>query len=279
MSATELTELLAKLDPPLTIADVGVRGGVEEVWTRLLPHVRVFGFDADEEECARLGRGAPDQVTYVPLALGAQPGAAVLHITADPACSSLYPPDAATAGLYPALEVTREASRRTVIVDTLDDWAARQDVTTVSYLKLDAQGAELDVLRGAKRVLAGVCALRVEVELNPIYRGQPLFGDVDSFLRKHDFVLWRLANLCHYTTAGRHSDGDALHDTHVFAGAADDVSVVEFTAGSGRLFWADAYYVRRELAEGVRPNERASATRAACVLTAIGFGELASVCL
>jgi FkbM family methyltransferase len=272
--------LAAGLDPPLTIVDVGVRGGIEDAWTPLLPNLHVYGFDPDPEECERLTvrYGSPN-VTFVPLALGAQEGPATLHLTADPACSSLYPPDELTADLYRALEVTTQTGTRAMTLDTLDRWAEREGITDVSYLKLDTQGSELEILRGATRLLRTVWAVHAEVEFNPIYRGQPLFGDVDTFMREHGFVLWRLTNLCHYTLGGVDAIDEALDDRQVFAASPREGTAVEFAARAGRLFWGEAFFVRRELAERVRPTTPAAAARAACVLTVLGFHELAAVCL
>ena len=270
--------LAASFDPPLTIVDVGVRGGLDETWTPLLPHLRAYGFDADPEECVRLAREhGSAHLSFVPLALGAAPGVAELHVSADPACSSLYPPDGRVAERYPALNGIRTENRQSITVDTLDRWAERERVVDVSYLKLDTQGSELDILRGATRTLRTVSALRVEVEFNPIYRGQPLFGDVDSFLREHGFVLWRLANLSHYTLAGR-DEHEPFPDRQIFGTAPLDGTTVEFVGRCGRLFWAEAFFVRRELAEGTRPTEAGAAARAACVLSALGFHDLAAIC-
>jgi hypothetical protein len=54
---------------------------------------------------------------------------------------------------------------------------------------------------------------------------------------------------------------------------------VDFVGGSGRLFWAEALFVRRELADGRRPTDPDAAARAACVLATLGLDDLAAVCL
>jgi FkbM family methyltransferase len=276
---TNVGVLAARLDPPVTILDVGVRGGIEDVWTSRLEQLRVFGFDADEGECAKLADRFPSpRLRFVPLALGATVGPATLYRTEDPACASLYPPDDDTAALYPALSVTRLAGTSPVGLATLDAWADEEGVTDVSYIKLDAQGAELDILRGAVRLLERVWALRVEVEFNPIYREQPLFGDVDAFLRQQGFVVWRLSNLCHYLLAGQDTRDRPVDDRQVFAASVDDATTVEFAAPRGRVFWGDALFVRRQLADGLPPADPDAATRAACVLSALELHELAAVC-
>jgi len=71
----------------------------------------------------------------------------------------------------------------------LDDAAAKFGLTDASYLKLDIQGAELEVLQSGPRLLAeSVMALRVETEFLPIYKGQPLQKDIDGCLRAHGFM-------------------------------------------------------------------------------------------
>ena len=52
---------------------------------------------------------------------------------------------------------------------------------------MDIQGAELDVLQGGENVLSSVLAMVLEAEFVPLYKGQPLYGDLDAFLRRRDF--------------------------------------------------------------------------------------------
>jgi hypothetical protein len=56
-------------------------------------------------------------------------------------------------------------------------------------LKLDVQGLELAVLRGAGAALDRVLLVESEVEFNLLYERQPLFGEIDEFLRQRGFFL------------------------------------------------------------------------------------------
>jgi len=266
----DLSSLAARLDRPLVVVDVGCRWGFEEKWKALGPQVRLIGFDADAAECEALSRQAGDGVRYVAASLGAAPGPARLFLTREPACSSLYPPDPELIAERPELECTSLVSTTEVELTTLDAWASEEGIRDVDVLKLDTQGSELDILRGAERLLGSVRALEIEVELNPIYRGQPLFGDVDRFLREHDFVLWRLGHLVHYGLPGGVSDV-AIEDRQVF-----DSRPVQLSGRGGQLFWAHAYYVRREMALGPYGSPRPSALRDACIAKALGFDDLAA---
>lgn len=253
----------------LVVVDVGARWGASDRWRQFGPRVKVVGFDPDEQECARLAAIEPD-VTYVPLALGAKVGHATLYRTVEPACSSLYPPVEGLAAKRPALQVILPDGEETVSITTLDDWLSGSPLDEVHVMKLDTQGSELGVLEGAQQALTHVRALQIEVELNPIYAGQPLFGDVDRFLRDRGFVLWRLSNLTHYGLSDVPADAVAVEDRHFF-----DSQIVEITGGGGQLFWGEAHYVAAELLENGPVSEEV-AIRDACSVAAFGFLDLAA---
>ena len=66
------------------------------------------------------------------------------------------------------------------------------------------QGAELDVLKGAERMLSErrVDVLFLEVMFAANYSGQSYMDDLWSFLKEHGYVLWDLFPFLH-TRAGR----------------------------------------------------------------------------
>lgn len=242
---------------PFVVVDVGCRWGFAERFLTTNGRVRVYGFDPDQAECARLEAAyaslAPGTVTLVPLALSAQPGRRRLHLTHEPACSSLFEPDPALTSAYPALNCAREVGTLEVETTTLDDWSRKAGVGRIDYLKLDTQGSELAILRGAERTLADVRCLEIEVEFNPIYRGQSLFADVDSYMRRQGFLLWRLTNLVHYSH-GATAIGP-LAETAVHY---DDVHRYTYPVHGGQLYWADAHYVR---ADALLPRDAQDVTR------------------
>lgn len=68
----------------------------------------------------------------------------------------------------------------------LDDIA---DLGPVDFLKIDIQGGELAVFENAKNTLKGVSAIQTEAAFFPLYEGQPMFADIDRFLRGQGFQI------------------------------------------------------------------------------------------
>jgi FkbM family methyltransferase len=201
------------------------------------------------------------------MALAEAPGRRTLHLTQEPACSSLYRPDRRLTAAFPSLAVATESATVEIEVTTLDLWADTSKVRFLDFIKLDTQGSELDILRGAEKLLHTVRALEVEVEFNPIYEGQPLFADVDAFLRQRGFVLWRLSDMVHYSrrVAPEQQEDDCAH--------YDQVTVRGATYG-GQLYWGHAHYVRKEIAERTVAGQH-QRERDAALMAALGFWDLA----
>jgi FkbM family methyltransferase len=78
---------------------------------------------------------------------------------------------------------------------TLDEVVAEHfpEWQRIDLLKLDVQGYELEVLKGAERVLKQTELILVECSLIPINTGCPLVGDVFEFMSRQGF---RLLDIC-----------------------------------------------------------------------------------
>ena len=262
--------LAGLLDEPLVVVDVGCRWGYSPAWTEMGDRCVLIGFDPDAEECARLQAlaGPEASARFVPVALGPAAGLATLYMTKDPGGYSVLPSSADAVEHHPGLEGGRVEDTMVISVTTLDEWCRDSNVPRVDVMKLDTQGSELGILQGAAEALTGVRAIEVEVQFNELYEGVPLFGDVDRFLRSHGFVLWRLKNLAHYAQYGAPA-GWQTSDVQHF-----DEMKSYFRAGSGQLYWADAFFVKAEMARPAAGVEWRQLLRDACIAHAMGFHDL-----
>jgi hypothetical protein len=98
----------------------------------------------------------------------------------------------------------------------------------VDFVKVDTQGSELPILKGAGDYLTeSNIGIEVEVEFLPLYQGQPLFADVDIFLRAQGYELFDLSR--HFwRRTGTPGDKGCFRGQLVYADALYFVSAERF---------------------------------------------------
>lgn len=89
---------------------------------------------------------------------------------------------------------------KTTSLSALDELLG-PDAPRVDFMKLDVQGYELEVLRGAARAMEQAQAVYLEVSLVPVNDGCPLINEVMQFMEAKGF---RLLDFCSQT---RRKDG------------------------------------------------------------------------
>jgi FkbM family methyltransferase len=98
----------------------------------------------------------------------------------------------------------------TVPMRTLDSFLETGEIGPPQFLKLDVQGFELHVLRGAKLVLRNLDAALIEVSFQELYAGQPLADDIIAHMRDAGFCI---RDICTYSQA---QSGELLQSDLLF---------------------------------------------------------------
>lgn len=168
-----------------TIFEVGALPLGEEPFYRILPLFpgsRIVAFEPDPDVCAKQNAQSREGITYHPVALGRTEEQRKFYVTEHPMCSSLYPPNEALLAHYNNMDVARLKDVTTISTVSLDGFVSSNAIDVVDFIKIDIQGAELEVFQGGVKTLANVLAIVSEAELIEHYVGQPLFGDLCGFL-------------------------------------------------------------------------------------------------
>jgi FkbM family methyltransferase len=208
---------LVTMNAQVRLMDIGARGGIHPRWKPFYPLLEVRAFDADADECRRLNEGQyPYSGLYIPATLGAIDGEKrSLHITKAPGCSSLLLPDIELCSKFPFGGEMEVVSVQSVTLSRLD--TVCPDFQP-DFIKVDTQGTELEILHGAGQLLESAIGVELEVEFIQQYVGQPLFADVEAFMRSRGFSLrglrrsfWRQHALHTHSFGGQLVHGDALY--------------------------------------------------------------------
>jgi hypothetical protein len=98
-----------------------------------------------------------------------------------------------------------------VNVDTVDEYCKRQQVSMIDILKIDVQGTELAVLRGAETNLSShrIRIIYCEVLFAENYQGQSDVVALASYLSTFAYVLWDVKPFL-FTRSGRLWTANAL---------------------------------------------------------------------
>ena len=90
-----------------------------------------------------------------------------------------------------------QENEREIQVDTvsLDYFVKAANIDRIDFIKIDVQGAELEIFRGGERSLKDVVAIVTEVEFEPIYVGQTIYEDVSIYLREQGFAFHKFLGL------------------------------------------------------------------------------------
>jgi FkbM family methyltransferase len=165
-----------------TVIDVGAHHGQFALFAaRRYPRARIYCIEPYEGSQRRLERlrGLLPQLKILGYAAAADEGTEELHLSRKTDSSSLLPILASYTSAFPG---TEETARVLVRTRTLDALLADLHVERPTLLKIDVQGTELSVLRGAARTLESVDSIFVECSFVELYRGQALAGDVVAHL-------------------------------------------------------------------------------------------------
>ncbi len=186
----------------LGVIDVGARGGIHHpMFVEMAPILNVVGFEPDPEECRRLQAAARQgsgfkSLAYLPCALGKADGQRALHLGRLRGTSSFYQPNRAFLDRFPDASRYDVVGTVSVPVRSLDSLAADPAGPLprhIDFIKLDTQGAELDILHGARRTLqTQIVGVEAEVGFARLYAQQPIFRDVDALLVGCGFTLFKL---------------------------------------------------------------------------------------
>jgi len=134
---------------------------------------------------------------------------AEFHVTTNRVGSSLLKPANILLGAAPSFV---EAEKVEVQCLPLDAIVQEFDLDRArTFLKIDVQGGEKKVLDGAGEILAEVVGVLIEMSIRPLYEGQSVAGEIESWLTRIGFELWDILPGYREPATGRLEQYDAVY--------------------------------------------------------------------
>ena len=174
------------------VLDVGANIGD---WTRqalaVNPSLRVHCFEPAPDNYDKLdAQGFNDSVTLNNMAVSAVDGPVTLNLYGENSpLNSLVVSQSTPHGVQTgSIKLTST---------TVDSYMAAHGIVHIDFMKIDVEGAELDVLRGAEAALKQHAIDAVQFEYGQCnVQARSLLRDFFQLLTSHDFVMYKISATC-----------------------------------------------------------------------------------
>lgn len=200
-------ELLAffNTDDVIFIFDIGCCEGLDAIkYSRLFPNSKIYCFEPipsnNDLIKINIDKNNIANVFLFQTALSDVIGEAEFHVSdGEPEgknvdnwrfgnkSSSLLPPKKAKE-FFPWLKFE---NKTIVPTDTIFNFCKTNNIPRIDFIHMDVQGAELMVLNGASDFISNIGLIWMEVEAIELYEKQPLKNEVETFMKKNNFVKWK----------------------------------------------------------------------------------------
>lgn len=191
---TSLFHDMGRLQDPAsihTVFDVGANVGQSALdFAQAFPTARIHCFEPVLETFKILARSAVGpRFHHNHLALGSAPGVLQMEVNDDPAFSDMN----SLTGRHPLAGANDYHTEKVKIV-TLDEHRSTMGLRRIDFLKIDTEGFDMEVLRGAARTLTekNIGWIFVEISMSNANGFHVPLADVVAFLEPHGHHLFAL---------------------------------------------------------------------------------------
>lgn len=192
-AAIEHEHVLEGLECNLVV-DVGANKGQFAIAARkCLPEANIISFEPLQAPADTFEKvlGHDELVTLHRTAIGLLEEEATMHVSKREDSSSLLPISDAQISHFPG---TEEKETLTVRVSPLHNVLSLKDFRYPALLKVDVQGFEMSVLKGAEKLLNAFQYVYVECSFVELYIGQALAHEIIDYLGSHRFIIQGVYN-------------------------------------------------------------------------------------
>ena len=174
------------------VVDVGANNGQFSLLIQILfPKIKIIAFEPIKGCSDNYNSifSSNKKVRCINAALGNKKSYMDFYVTLDDDSSSLMLPNKST-----SISHGSDFKKKIKVDVILGNTSLSNAELTDSFLKIDVQGYELEVLRGLRNKITLIKYIFIELSHIELYKNQPLFTEVLDFLKKKNFILTSISN-------------------------------------------------------------------------------------
>ena len=201
---------LFDLDDKIEIMDVGASAIAEVPIYKVLLEKRMAlltAFDGDARQIVTIENAyGKDFATVLNHFLFDGDKHDIYQCSPESGMSSLFKPKVEALSFFNGFsEFGKVESIENIQTIRLDDI---ENVKSPDFLKMDVQGAELEIIKNGTNKLKDCLAIQLEVSYFNLYEKQPSFGEVDVYLRELGFIPHMFLDVKRWVIAPTMFNGD-----------------------------------------------------------------------
>ena len=177
-----LIKKIASKTNGITLLDVGAAGGIQSRWNNISNNINYIGIEPDLR--SEIDLEACKSKKILNSIFWNERKTIDFYLCRKPMVSSCLPPNNEFLRKFSKPSRFDIVKKLRVESSTIDHELLNEEI---DFVKVDIQGGELYCLKGIQNKLNFCLGLEVEISFHQIYKNQPLFGEVDSFLYSKDF--------------------------------------------------------------------------------------------
>lgn len=201
--------------PVKTIFDLGANvGDTIAEYRKRFSSALIYGFEPLPEELIGLRKRFKDDslVKLIPLAVSDEVDKTQFFVNNVRTSSSLFLGLEESKTLFDIPDVVKTVDKIEVSTTTIDDFCKQESIDEIGIPKMDIQGGELAALKGATEMLnsGSILLIYSEILFVPVYKEQPPYYEICSFLFDYGYRLFDWYNLYHSDNRRELVQGDAI---------------------------------------------------------------------